>query len=176
MLIPEHISDIAFLQGLPNLKRLSNLGTGAFRGIMDKVQPAADFWKQNGERLAKQVKMEKQIEKFRQSLIAQGNAPEKIPEWTFDPKGELTIYLPMDLKYHDIADLRGVAVTKFSAFGSELRDISPLSGAPLHELMLCAPCLVSDISPLRNAPLETLNLSGLPIHDIRWYARCRSRL
>ncbi len=77
VLLPRRISDIAFLKKHPALKRIGNRGFGAYGEEWKKVPLAADFWKEN-DRLAKQVPMETQLEKFRQSLIAQGNAPEII--------------------------------------------------------------------------------------------------
>lgn len=110
--------------------------------------------------------MEKQIEKFRQRLIADGNAPEKVPRYSSDADGQLSIDLWAELKVSDISELRGVAVTKFKTFSSSLRDLSPLAGAPLRELTLYPQCGVSDISPLRDAPLETLYLDVVPVRDI----------
>lgn len=166
LLIPSHLSNIAFLQKLPNLKRLSNVGYGPAGGAPTRATPAAEFWKKNGERLAKQVPMEKQLDKFRQRLIAEGNDPEKVPRWGFSPDGQLNIDIPRDVKCSDISELRGLAVTKFVTYSSSLRDLSPLAGAPLRSLDLGFPCGVVDISPLRGAPLNSVTLSQTLVKDI----------
>ena len=109
--------------------------------------------------------MEKQIEKFRQRLIAEGNAPEKVPRWAFDADGGLTISIP-DLKCPDISELRGLPVTSFGSKSPSLHDLSPLAGAPLRMVGLGYPCGVSDLSPLRCAPLERLSIEHTPVADI----------
>ena len=166
LLVPSHISDVAVLRKLPNLKRASNFGLDAFQGSWGRILPAAEFLKMNGPRLVKQAQTEMQLENFRRSLVAQGNTPEKVPHWNFDVNGELTITLPPDLKCSDLSGLRGVAVNKFVAYNSSFSDLSPLTGAPLHELTLYPPCKVFDLSPLRDAPLEVLSLTMVPIRDI----------
>jgi hypothetical protein len=166
LLLPTHTSDVAALRQLPNLKRLSNRAWGTYNQSWNTVPAAADFWKKNGDRLARQVPMEKQLEKFRQSLVAQGNDQEKVPRYFFDADGQLSIDLWKELKVSDISGLRGVAVTKFVAYSSSLRDLSPLAGAPLKQLTLFTPCGVTDLSPLRDAPLEMLYLDVIPVRDI----------
>ena len=90
----------------------------------------------------------------------------QIPHWAFDAEGQLSINIPKEVKFSDISELRGVAVTKFITYSNSLRDLSPLAGAPLRELVLFPPCGVSDISPLRDAPLESLYLDMVPVRDI----------
>ena len=93
LIVPTHISDIAFLKKLPKLKRLGNKSIQFEGWITSKIPLAADFWKANGDRLARQVPMEKQLEKFRQSLIAQGFDPGRARSFSFDAAGELDISL-----------------------------------------------------------------------------------
>ncbi len=164
--LPTHNSDLAFLKKHPALKRLSQQPIADFGYSLSRVTPAEEFWKKNGERLARQVPMEKQLEKFRQSLIAQGNEPAKVPRFAFDTEGQLFINLSNNVKVSDLTELRGVAVTKFVANSSSLRDISPLAGASLRELTLFPDCKVTDISALRGAPLEILYLDVAPVRDI----------
>lgn len=151
--LPSHLSDIAFLKTHPALKRLNN-------------QPVAEFFAKNGERLARQVPQEKQLEKFRQSLIAQGNDPEKVPVYSFGSGGKLTVKVqtPAVWNVTDISGLRGVAVTSFIC-DRPIRDITPLSGAPLESLTLTSPS-ISDLSPLRDAKLSDVFLCGTSVSDL----------
>ncbi|HEV7406382.1 MAG TPA: serine/threonine-protein kinase [Chthoniobacteraceae bacterium] len=125
---------------------------------------AADFWKKNGDRLARQVPMEKQLAKFRQRLIAEGNAPEKVPRWAFDAEGDLSVSI-RGLNCSDISELRGVAVTSFSAQGPALRDLAPLRGAPLTYLWLHG-TPVSDLTALAGAPITDLTVVNSRVTDI----------
>src|SRR5205807_2695097 len=127
---PAHLSDVAFLKNHPSLKRLSNQPIESFGWNVSKLPTVAEFFAKNGERLARQVPMEKQLEKFRQSLIAEGNDPEKVPRFSFDAEGKLDVTI-VSLKCSDISDLRGVAVTYFGVNAASFRDLSPLAGAPL---------------------------------------------
>ena len=163
--LPEQISDIAFLKNHPSLKRLSHQSIAEFFGWnAGKIPTVAEFFQKNGERLARQVPMEKQLEKFRQSLIAQGNDPEKLRRYQFDADGNLEIYV-FNLKCSDISELRGVAVTLFYCNSNALSDLSPLAGAPLDKLELYKTS-VSDLSPLRSAPLREITLNGSPVKDL----------
>ena len=166
LLISTRTSDIAFLKKLPNLKRIGYGSMLRYAGYWGRVPTAEDFWKKNGERLARQVPMEKQLEKFRQSLIAQGNAPDTVPRFAFDVNGGLSISIPKELKCTDISELRGVAVTGFWSKCGSLRDLSPLAGAPLREVGLGFPSAVVDLSPLRGAPLNVISLEHVSVTDI----------
>jgi tetratricopeptide (TPR) repeat protein len=166
LLLPGGTSDIAFLQKLPKLGRIGFGNLTAYTNYWNRVPTAEEFWKKNGERLARQVPMEKQLEKFRRSLVAQGNEPDKVPRWAFDANGVLNISIPKELKVSDISELRGVAVNHFQTESSALRDLSPLGGAPLRNLHLGYPCGVSDLSPLRGAPLERIVLTNRLVRDI----------
>jgi hypothetical protein len=166
LLISTHTSDIAFLKKLPNLQRIGFGGILNYYDQWGRVPTAEDFWKSHGERLAKQVPMEKQLEKFRQRLVAEGNDPEKIPRWSFDANGGLSISLDARLKCSDLSELRGVAVTSLKIYPSTVRDLSPPAGAPLRSVTIAHPCAVTDLSPLRGAPIEILAVDLTSVRDI----------
>jgi Leucine-rich repeat (LRR) protein len=166
LLISPKSSDIAHLQKLPKLGRIGFGNLGAYANSWNTVPTAAEFWKKNGERLKRQVPQEKQLEKFHQSLIAQGNDPDKLPRFAFSMDGKLVIKLqpPAVGKCTDISGLRGVAVNEFYS-DRQISDIAPLAGAPLEYLFVSSPS-ISDLSPLRGAPLKTLHIPGTAVSDL----------
>jgi Leucine-rich repeat (LRR) protein len=161
ILVPEDATGILALKRLPKLRLLSYRPTNTTGLVPD--QTAAEFWKQHGVRLERQAPMEKQLEKFRQSLIAQGNAPDKVPRFAFKADGGLMINL-LNYKMSDISELRGVAVTDFICDGG-LSDLAPLTGAPLAHLHVTS-AAISDLSPLRGAPLKTLYIPNTSVRDL----------
>jgi hypothetical protein len=148
---------VAFLKKHPALKWLSQQNNDYQNWIRDKGTSADEFWKKNGDRLARQVPMEKHLDKFRQLLIAEGNDPANVRRWAFEPDGQLFVGGGIPMKTLDLSVLRGVAITDFYYDRLALRDISPLSGAPLRSLAIPTTS-VSDLSPLRGTPIEYLNL------------------
>jgi Leucine-rich repeat (LRR) protein len=185
--LPTHLSDIAFLKAHPTLKQLSNQPIETFNWTPSRIPSVADFFAKSGERLARQVPMEKQLEKFRQSLIAQGNDPDKVPRFAFNTEGKLVVRLmsPAIWKCSDISELRGVAVTEFycdrpitsiaalagaplehfQSNSASLTDLSPLRGATLVEALLGGTS-VADLSPLRGMPLRKLTINKTAVSDV----------